>query len=283
MINVRLTGILYEENFVPTAREDWAGRLSGGLAAVIFSAAAVQQREVKDREAEQVLVRGGSAVSHNGGEVMAIWKPTLAAVVAVALLGCVDPSMLKEKEKVESAEATAPAPVEPAGRAAQPAGGGLVANALIAPDMDARPAGGGNAPAAENPAPAAPAAPSFPQDNTKIVDKNKILAENPGLIETENKINAADPLTAASQSYFTIGSRAQVMALKHSIDLHKAQFEKPPTFAEFETMLRQAGVALKGLYRWQVYAYDERTGEISILEDREMKKRLYEEQGLKVE
>jgi hypothetical protein len=131
-------------------------------------------------------------------------------------------------------------------------------------------------------APAA-AAPSFPQDNTQLYDKKKLMAENPALVETENHIRATDPLSAAGQAYFAIGSQAQVLALEHSINLYKAEHDKPPTFAEFEGMIRQNGVKLKGLYRWQVYAYDQSTGELSILEDRDMKKREYEKAGLKFE
>jgi hypothetical protein len=159
--------------------------------------------------------------------------------------GCLDPAMFKSKPKPKATAASGQAaPVAPA---------------------------------------AAPAAPSFPQDNTQLYDKKKLLAENPALVETENHIRATDPLSAAGQAYFAIGSQAQVLALEHSINLYKAEHDKAPTFADFEGMIRQNGVKLKGLYRWQVYAYDESTGDLSILEDRDMKKQEYEKAGLKFE
>lgn len=166
-------------------------------------------------------------------------------LLGILFSGCVDPSMLKKKEQAETAPAPAPAPQ---------------------PQVEA-----------------APAAPTFPQDSSKLVDKKKALAENPGLVETENRVNTMDPLLAVSQSMFAIGSKAEVLALQHNIDIHKAQYDKPPTFQEFEEMIRSARVQFKGLYRWQVYAYDDSTGEICILEDKAMKKKLYEEQGLKAE
>ncbi|MCA9088403.1 MAG: hypothetical protein KDA90_07170 [Planctomycetaceae bacterium] len=120
----------------------------------------------------------------------------------------------------------------------------------------------------------------FSQVTFKLVDKRKSLQDNPALVEVKNTTNASDPWTAAAQSYFTIGSKTSLLALQHGIELHKAQFEKPPTFAEFETMYRQAGVQFKGLYPWQVYAYDDEQGTVCILEDRAEKKRMHEEKGV---
>ena len=199
--------------------------------------------------------------------------------------GYIDPAMLKSqnKEQDETAEATPapqPAPAQrPVGN--HPAGGSVIGQALIAPDMDARPAVQNNpAPAA---APAQPPRPSFPKNNSEIYDKKKLMAENPNLIEVENKIRASDPLTAASQSYFAIGSRAQVLNMKHDLDLYHAEHGRWPTFDEFKQRLQQYNVELSGVYRWQVYAYDETDGTISILENREMKKQIYENAGIPVD
>jgi len=122
----------------------------------------------------------------------------------------------------------------------------------------------------------------FAQVEWKLVDKNKAMAENPKLVIGENKINAMDPISGAAQAYFSVGSRAHLLTLKHSVDLHKAQYDKNPTFDEFNTLIKQANVDLKGLYPWQVYAYDDQTGEIVILEDHEEKVRRHEEAGIPV-
>lgn len=141
-------------------------------------------------------------------------------------------------------------------------------------------------PAAGNQA-AAPAQPHAHQSilekmTTKIVDRQKALADNPRLVELEkNVFSATDPITYASKAYFSAVSQVQMAALKQTIDAHKIlNDDKLPTFQEFETMLKQAGVKLQGLYRWQVYAYDPTTGEISILEDRDYKRSEYEKAGL---
>ncbi|HWL09815.1 MAG TPA: hypothetical protein VNQ76_15515 [Planctomicrobium sp.] len=178
------------------------------------------------------------------------YRPAVTGmVIALCASGCIDPKMTKgKKSQGDGAKTTAP---------------------------DAAPA--------NNDQPAAPATFTFPEDNTKLVDRKQILAENPNLVEVENRINAADPISAATQGYFAIGSKAQLQNLKHGIDLYKAEHEKFPPFAEFDKMIKEARVDLKGIRRWQVYAYDDTTGELCILEDREYKKREYEKAGVKLE
>lgn len=134
----------------------------------------------------------------------------------------------------------------------------------------------------EQPAAAPPAAPAFVMDNTVLQDKKALLAQNPNLIEVENRIKVSDPITAISKSYFNIASRAQMLSLQHTLNAYKAYHEKNPPFKEFQEMYTQAGAKLAGVYRWQSYAYDEETGELCILEDREMKKREYEAAGVKL-
>lgn len=175
----------------------------------------------------------------------------LGAVLSLPLAGCIDASMMEPQAKETKKEASPPAE-----NAAAPA-----------------------------PAPAAaPAAAGLPMDNTKLVDKKAALDANPALIETTNRINATDPLSAAGQGYFAIGSQAQLLNLKHQVDILKADNDnKPPTFAQFDQLLRENNVKLKGIYRWQVYAYDDQAGDIVILEDHAMKKAEYEKGGLKLD
>src|SRR5690606_18305137 len=116
----------------------------------------------------------------------------------------------------------------------------------------------------------------------RLVDKNKAMQENPALIEVENKITGSDPLTAVAPSYFTIGSPIHVAALKHNSDLIHAAEGRWPTFAEFQQSLKQSNVELEGLYPYQMYAYDDQTGGLVILEDPEEKRRHYEDAGLEV-
>ncbi|MCA8993596.1 MAG: hypothetical protein KDA88_16525 [Planctomycetaceae bacterium] len=138
-------------------------------------------------------------------------------------------------------------------------------------------------PAAQNQAeaaPAAPAQPTFSQLEWKLVDKRKALADNPGLIEAENKVKITDPITGPLQAYIPIASKINLMNFQHNLDILKAIDDRNPSFDEFNRMFKEAGVQLKGLYPWQVYAYDDQEGTICILEDPAEKKRLYNEQGM---
>lgn len=160
--------------------------------------------------------------------------------------GCIDPSMMKPWGEGSEEEATDGGAV-----AAQP------------PDQS----GGEAAPAGQ--------ANIAPQDVKTLVDARQARAQNPKLVEVENRINATDPVSAAGSAYFAITTRAQLLNMEHAIKIYKADNDnKHPPFAEFSRMLKDANVELKGLYRWQVYAYDDQTGELLILEDPDRKREL---------
>lgn len=146
----------------------------------------------------------------------------------------------------------------------------------------AKPAPAQTAPAQQAEQPAAPHESILTKMTTTIVDKRKALADNPKLISLEkNELGELNPLNYATKAYFAGVSQATVAALQHEIDLTKAMNDdKPPPFAEFEQMLKRNNVKLRGLYRWQVYAYDDKDGSICILEDRELKKAEHEKAGL---
>ncbi|MBX3438832.1 MAG: hypothetical protein KF861_15160, partial [Planctomycetaceae bacterium] len=146
-------------------------------------------------------------------------------------------------------------------------------------------------PAAE-PAPAAPVEPAaapvqekpatvthFLKREAALVDKHKAMAENDKLVEVENRITANDYLSAVSQMYFAAGSAIYLSQLKHQLDLMYAQDNRYPTFEEFSALLKQFNIKLGALYEYQMYAYDDQTGEIGILEDRAHMKRIYEAAG----
>jgi hypothetical protein len=176
-------------------------------------------------------------------------------IVAVALLcmasGCFDWSSLTAKKADPKPEAAAP---PAAAQPAQPAApGGQAAVAAVVqnngpPDIDAR-----------------------------IVDKKKALQERPQLFETTNSITANDPIFAPLQGLRAAGSKAEMLAFTHTIEIHKATNDKYPTFDEFMEYYKQAHVELKGLRPWQVYAYDEETGKVTLMEDPQEKERISKE------
>jgi hypothetical protein len=139
-------------------------------------------------------------------------------------------------------------------------------------------------PEAETDSPVAPAGgappvavrPGFPDVEAQVVDKQVAMAENPNLRETENEINAMDPLSAASQSYFALGSRIHLMNFKHQVDIMRELNDRYPTFDEFAEMMQTHDVEFKGLKPWQMYAYDSSDGTVCILEDLDVKRARYE-------
>jgi hypothetical protein len=145
-----------------------------------------------------------------------------------------------------------------------------------APQAEPQPPGAAAEPAAD------PKPVPITKREARLVDKQKAMQENPQLKEVENRINASDPLTAVAQSYFTIGSRAQVAAMQHNLRIQKEIDGQWPTFEQFQQMLKQSNVKLSALYPYQMYAYDQSTGGIVILEDPEEKRQHYERAGLPV-
>jgi len=118
----------------------------------------------------------------------------------------------------------------------------------------------------------------------RIVDKQQVMADNPDLVQTENGINAKDPLSAASNSYFNLASRAELLAFQHNIDVYYyANDERYPSYEQFMDLFRSTGVKLRGLKPWQMYAYDSHDGTICILEDPAEKARRRQEAGLEPE
>ena len=134
---------------------------------------------------------------------------------------------------------------------------------------------------AQQPAAAPPVMqPVIPDVEAVIVDKQKVLVEHPDWKETEEKITATDPLSAASQSYFALGQRVQLLNFKHNVDIFHAANDRWPTYDEMIEMFRQFDVRLKHLKPWQVYAYDQTDGTMVVMQDLAEKKRRYDAAGL---
>lgn len=128
------------------------------------------------------------------------------------------------------------------------------------------------APQADPPAEAAPAeAPKEPnalQREAELVDRRAYLAEHPNATELEkNVIDANDPFTASAQGYFAAISTLTKSTYEYDLRLQKQlNDDKWPSFDAYKAILEMHGIKLKGLKKGQVYAYDDQTGKISILE-----------------
>ncbi len=100
----------------------------------------------------------------------------------------------------------------------------------------------------------------------KLVDMS-VVAKQPNLKVVENKITGNDPLSVAASAYVTQRGRVAMMSLQNSMKMFKAMNGKPPTFKEFQEMMKQHNVELSVLPPKRLYGYDPKTGGIVILED----------------
>ncbi|MCA9028042.1 MAG: hypothetical protein KDA86_22720 [Planctomycetaceae bacterium] len=131
------------------------------------------------------------------------------------------------------------------------------------------------APAAQaKPAPVEPQAENpnkpvhFKKRVAKLVNMKDAMAANPNLVQTKNRINATNYLTAVAQGYFAAASQIQMIQLEHTVKHMQALEDRWPTLEEFQKILDDNGIKLSHLYPYQMYGYDPETGELSILEDK---------------
>ena len=100
----------------------------------------------------------------------------------------------------------------------------------------------------------------------KVVDMS-VATKQPNLKVVENKIAGNDPLSVAASAYVTQRGRVAMMSLQNSMKMFKAMNGKPPTFKEFQEMMKQHNVELSVLPPKRLYGYDPKTGGNVILED----------------
>ena len=100
----------------------------------------------------------------------------------------------------------------------------------------------------------------------KVVDMS-VATKQPNLNVVENKIAGNDPLSVAASAYVTQRGRVAMMSLQNSMKMFKAMNGKPPTFKEFQEMMKQHNVELSVLPPKRLYGYDPKTGGIVILEN----------------
>ncbi|MBL6910881.1 MAG: hypothetical protein ISR34_10715, partial [Pirellulales bacterium] len=80
----------------------------------------------------------------------------------------------------------------------------------------------------------------------KVVDMS-VAAKQPNFRVVENKIKGNDPLSVAASAYVTQRGRVAMLNLQNSMKMFKAMNGKPPTFKEFQEMLKQHNVELSVL------------------------------------
>jgi hypothetical protein len=115
-----------------------------------------------------------------------------------------------------------------------------------------------------------------------VIDYKKYRS-NPFIVVVENKVQGSDPLTVAATAYVAATSRVSALNFKRQLDIIKASKGRAPTFAEFEKLQKQMRIELAKLPRYQAYAYDESTGGLLVVENKQYKIQIYREAGIPIE
>ena len=153
--------------------------------------------------------------------------------------------------------------------------------------QDVQTTAGGNSPTSP---PAQPPADTKPAPRKTFVGRTtaqvidyKLYRTNPFIIVVDNKVQGSDPLTIAATAYVAATSRASALNFKRQLDIIKASKGRAPTFAEFQRLQKQLKIELAKLPRYQAYAYDESTGGLLVIENKQFKIQLYRQAGIPIE
>lgn len=120
----------------------------------------------------------------------------------------------------------------------------------------------------------------FGTSKAKLVDYATAI-KNPKVVKANTKVDANDPLTASYQSYFSIGSRATILAFKQNLNIMKElNGGNWPSFAEFEKSAQQSRIDFVPVLPWQMIGYDQSNGSLVLLEDKGDKIQRYKAKGI---
>ena len=151
---------------------------------------------------------------------------------------------------------------------------------------------GSQAPQFSNAANSAPPVQQPPVDNqdrsilrrmtAQVIDYT-VYKSNPFIVIVDNQVTGNDPLTVAASTYVAATSRASAANFKHQLNIMKATSGKPPTFKEYTQLAKKMRIDLAMLPRYQAYAYDESTGGLFVIENKEYKIKLFREAKVPIE
>ncbi len=128
--------------------------------------------------------------------------------------------------------------------------------------------------------PPQPQRPSIPKEDGRLVDLQAEQAKNPDLVVVDGKIKGSDPISAAGSAYVSMTSGVQAQNMQHNVRIMQAEKGRPLTFTEFEGLAKQLNIQFNKMPPYRMFGYDSKTGEVVVLEDKAMKKKIYEEKGI---
>ena len=127
-------------------------------------------------------------------------------------------------------------------------------------EEEAKPAKGGNV---------------FARNDRGLVNMREAMEANPKLFKTVNGSGSNNYLVALKDSGFAATSKVQTSYLTYDLRAFQAEHGRLPTFEEFKARWEATPQNLAGLKPYQMYAYDDETGEIALLEDPDERERIH--------
>ena len=184
---------------------------------------------------------------------------SVCLLLATFCVGCFEAIPPSESAQTADAPSTPDSPEAPPAETPPP-GDSVPATPLT---------GGGGAPA--NPAPEPPSE-SKPkkgiihQTTDQVVDAKEWLKKE-GIEAKDGNIEGVDPFSRSASSYFTLAAQTSTLGLKQSVQHYRALNDKWPSYKEFMQMMRDNRIEFAKLRWYEIYAYNEDTGNILVLVD----------------
>jgi len=101
----------------------------------------------------------------------------------------------------------------------------------------------------------------------EVVDKKKVMAENSDLVEVDLKNLGGGYLTSVTTAAVNVPARYATLVMDHWVKIFEVQHERFPTLEEYVATIKKENVKLVMLPLHRMYAYDEETGTLVVLED----------------
>ncbi|TWU09274.1 hypothetical protein CA54_45140 [Symmachiella macrocystis] len=192
------------------------------------------------------------------------------AMIAAILTVCVGCDEMKKMGEEKRQPAAPPGVAPPAG------GGGIMG--MEAPRKNAverrKPnAIGGSGPARKSDS-------IIGKKTAEVVDMTTIR-DDPNIQPVlEQKLNITDPVSGVATLYFRMAGQASTFGMQGAIRLYQAQHEKFPSLEEFKKIMKDHRVEFAKLRPYEMYAYDEETGDLAVMQDLKLKAEIYAKHGL---
>ena len=158
-------------------------------------------------------------------------------------------------------------------------GGG--ASSLFLPLDEDRPVGDrGQRSQQQQPRQSAPIVKTIAKEPAKIVKWPEYKQDHPETVVVDDKVEGWDPFSTAGSAYVAMTNKIGLLQFQSDLNLLKASEGRPPTYEEFTARVKQYGIKYHDEHPYRLYGYNEETGTMVMLEDKGLKRKIYEGKGI---